>query len=142
MICDAGAHRHRRKHPLPMSADYRQTHSRALSYPLLSTEKTISRPMAYSGKNPLSRICLFNCRKSGTPYGKPETCHRHDPNHRHRRDHRPTYRPGSGAAYPHGRRQRTAGTAPSREWKEPSGKSTDTNGWQYCHWICSGGRWI
>lgn len=37
--------------------------------------------MAYSGKNPLSRICLFNCRKSGTPYGKPETCHRHDPNH-------------------------------------------------------------
>ena len=81
MVCDAGAHRHRRKHPLPMSADYRQTHSRALFYPLLSTEKTISRPMAYSGKNPLSRICLFNCRKSGTPHGKPEACHRHDPNH-------------------------------------------------------------
>ena len=30
----------------------------------------------------------------------------------------------------------------SREWKEPSGKSTDTSGSQCCHWICSGGRWI
>ena len=62
MVCDAGANRHRREHPLPMSAADKQRYTETLLYSLLSTEETISRQMAYPGKNPLSRVCLFNCR--------------------------------------------------------------------------------
>lgn len=65
MVCDAGAHRHRRKHPLSVSAVNKQQCLRTLLYPILPTEETISGRMAYPGKNPLSRVCLFNCRKSG-----------------------------------------------------------------------------
>jgi len=65
VVCDAGANRHRREHPLPMSAAHKQQYTKTLLYSLLSTEETISRQMAYPGKNPLSRVCLFNCRKSG-----------------------------------------------------------------------------
>ena len=54
MVCDAGANRHRREHPLPMSADDKQRYTKTLLYSLLSTEETISRQMAYPGKNPLS----------------------------------------------------------------------------------------
>ena len=61
MVCDAGANRHRREHPLPMSAADKQRYTETLLYSLLSTEETISRQMAYPGKNPLSRVCLFNC---------------------------------------------------------------------------------
>ena len=60
MVCDAGANRHRREHPLPMSAADKQRYTETLLYSLLSTEETISRQMAYPGKNPLSRVCLFN----------------------------------------------------------------------------------
>ena len=60
MVCDAGANRHRREHPLPMSAAHKQQYTKTLLYSLLSTEETISRQMAYPGKNPLSRVCLFN----------------------------------------------------------------------------------
>lgn len=59
MVCDAGANRHRREHPLPMSAADKQRYTETLLYSLLSTEETISRQMAYPGKNPLSRVCLF-----------------------------------------------------------------------------------
>ena len=65
MVCDAGANRHRREHPLSMSADDKQRYTETLLYSLLSTEETISRQMAYPGKNSLSRVCLFNCPKSG-----------------------------------------------------------------------------
>lgn len=54
MVCDAGANRHRREHPLPMSAAHKQRYTETLLYSLLSTEETISRQMAYPGKNPLS----------------------------------------------------------------------------------------
>ena len=54
VVCDAGANRHRREHPLPMSADDKQRYTKTLLYSLLSTEETISRQMAYPGKNPLS----------------------------------------------------------------------------------------
>ncbi len=53
MVCDAGAHRHRRKHPLSMPAVNKQRHFRTLLYSILSTEEKISRRMAYPGKNPL-----------------------------------------------------------------------------------------
>lgn len=59
MVCDAGAHRHRRKHPLSVSAVNKQQCLRTLLYPILPTEETISGRMAYPGKNPLSRVCLF-----------------------------------------------------------------------------------
>ena len=59
MVCDAGANRHRREHPLPMSAAHKQRYTETLLYSLLSTEETISRQMAYPGKNPLSRVCLL-----------------------------------------------------------------------------------
>ena len=65
VVCDAGAHRHRRKHPLSVSAVNKQQCLRTLLYPILPTEETISGRMAYPGKNPLSRVCLFNCSKSG-----------------------------------------------------------------------------
>ena len=65
VVCDAGAHRHRRKHPLSVSAVNKQQCFRTLLYPILPTEETISGRMAYPGKNPLSRVCLFNCSKSG-----------------------------------------------------------------------------
>ena len=53
VVCDAGANRHRREHPLPMSAADKQRYTETLLYSLLSTEETISRQMAYPGKNPL-----------------------------------------------------------------------------------------
>ena len=59
VVCDAGAHRHRRKHPLSVSAVNKQQCFRTLLYPILPTEETISGRMAYPGKNPLSRVCLF-----------------------------------------------------------------------------------
>ena len=62
VVCDAGAHRHRRKHPLSVSAVNKQQCLRTLLYPILPTEETISGRMAYPGKNSLSRVCLFNCR--------------------------------------------------------------------------------
>lgn len=65
MVCDASAHRHRRKHPLSVSAVNKQQCLRTLLYPILPTEETISGRMAYPGKNPLSRVCLFNYPKSG-----------------------------------------------------------------------------
>ena len=43
MVCDAGANRHRREHPLPMSAADKQRYTETLLYSLLSTEETISR---------------------------------------------------------------------------------------------------
>lgn len=43
MVCDAGANRHRREHPLPMSAAHKQRYTETLLYSLLSTEETISR---------------------------------------------------------------------------------------------------
>ena len=55
----AGANRHRREHLLPVSADDKQRYIETLLYSLLSTEETISRQMAYPGKNPLSRVCLL-----------------------------------------------------------------------------------
>ena len=60
VVCDASAHRHRRKHPLSVSAVNKQQCLRTLLYPILPTEETISGRMAYPGKNPLSRVCLFN----------------------------------------------------------------------------------
>lgn len=42
VVCDAGAHRHRRKHPLSVSAVNKQQCLRTLLYPILSTEETIS----------------------------------------------------------------------------------------------------
>ena len=51
MVCDAGAHRHRREHPLPVSAVNKQQCLRTLLYPILPTEETISGRMAYPGKN-------------------------------------------------------------------------------------------
>lgn len=42
MVCDAGAHRHRRKHPLSVSAVNKQQCLRTLLYPILPTEETIS----------------------------------------------------------------------------------------------------
>lgn len=59
VVCDAGAHRHRRKHPLSVSAVNKQQCLRTLLYPILPTEETISGRMAYPGKNPLSRVCFF-----------------------------------------------------------------------------------
>ena len=59
VVCDAGAHRYRRKHPLSVSAVNKQQCLRTLLYPILPTEETISGRMAYPGKNPLSRVCLF-----------------------------------------------------------------------------------
>lgn len=59
MVCDAGANRHRREHPLPMSAAHKQRYTETLLYSLLSTEETISRQMAYPGKNPLSRYVFL-----------------------------------------------------------------------------------
>lgn len=59
MVCDAGAHRHRRKHPLSVSAVNKQQCLRTLLYPILPTEETISGRMAYPGKNPLSRVCFL-----------------------------------------------------------------------------------
>ena len=53
VVCDAGAHRHRRKHPLSVSAVNKQQCLRTLFYPILPTEETISGRMAYPGKNPL-----------------------------------------------------------------------------------------
>lgn len=51
VVCDAGAHRHRRKHPLSVSAVNKQQCFRTLLYPILPTEETISGRMAYPGKN-------------------------------------------------------------------------------------------
>ena len=59
MVCDASAHRHRRKHPLSVSAVNKQQCLRTLLYPILPTEETISGRMAYPGKNSLSRVCLL-----------------------------------------------------------------------------------
>lgn len=59
MVCDASAHRHRRKHPLSVSAVNKQQCLRTLLYPILPTEETISGRMAYPGKNPLSRVFLI-----------------------------------------------------------------------------------
>lgn len=42
MVCDAGAHRHRRKHPLSVSAVNKLQCLRTLLYPILPTEETIS----------------------------------------------------------------------------------------------------
>lgn len=42
VVCDAGAHRHRRKHPLSVSAVNKQQCLRTLLYPILPTEETIS----------------------------------------------------------------------------------------------------
>lgn len=42
VVCDAGAHRHRRKHPLSVSAVNKQQCFRTLLYPILPTEETIS----------------------------------------------------------------------------------------------------
>lgn len=78
MVCDAGAHRHRRKHPLSVSAVNKQQCLRTLLYPILPTEETISGRMAYPGKNPLSRVCLFNCRKSGKTGKWTQESHRID----------------------------------------------------------------
>lgn len=78
MVCDAGAHRHRREHPLPVSAVNKQQCLRTLLYPILPTEETISGRMAYPGKNPLSRVCLFNCSKSGMSVRKSQKSHRND----------------------------------------------------------------
>ena len=39
--------------------------SNVLERCFIPTEETISGRMAYPGKNPLSRVCLFNCSKSG-----------------------------------------------------------------------------
>ena len=50
MVCDAGANRHRREHPLPMSAAHKQQYTKTLLYSLLSTEETISRQKAYPGR--------------------------------------------------------------------------------------------
>ena len=47
MVCDASAHRHRRKHPLSVSAVNKQQCLRTLLYPILPTEETISGRMAY-----------------------------------------------------------------------------------------------
>lgn len=47
VVCDAGAHRHRRKHPLSVSAVNKQQCFRTLLYPILPTEETISGRMAY-----------------------------------------------------------------------------------------------
>ena len=41
MVCDASAHRHRRKHPLSVSAVNKQQCLRTLLYPILPTEETI-----------------------------------------------------------------------------------------------------
>ena len=49
VVCDAGAHRHRRKHPLSVSAVNKQQCFRTLLYPILPTEETISGRMAYPG---------------------------------------------------------------------------------------------
>ena len=46
VVCDAGAHRHRRKHPLSVSAVNKQQCFRTLLYPILPTEETISGRMA------------------------------------------------------------------------------------------------
>ena len=59
VVCDAGAHRHRRKHPLSVSAVNKQQCFRTLLYPILPTEETISGRMAYPGKNPLSRYVFL-----------------------------------------------------------------------------------
>lgn len=45
MVCDAGANRHRREHPLPMSAADKQRYTETLLYSLLSTEETIFRQL-------------------------------------------------------------------------------------------------
>ena len=47
VVCDAGAHRYRRKHPLSVSAVNKQQCLRTLLYPILPTEETISGRMAY-----------------------------------------------------------------------------------------------
>ena len=67
-----------REHPLPVSAVNKQQCLRTLLYPILPTEETISGRMAYPGKNPLSRVCLFNCSKSGMSVRKSQKSHRND----------------------------------------------------------------
>ena len=58
---------------------------RCFIYPILPTEETISGRMAYPGKNPLSRVCLFNCRKSGKTGKWTQESHRTDEADRNRR---------------------------------------------------------
>lgn len=74
-----------RKHPLSVSAVNKQQCLRTLLYPILPTEETISGRMAYPGKNPLSRVCLFNCRKSGKTGKWTQESHRTDEADRNRR---------------------------------------------------------
>lgn len=67
------------------SAVNKQQCLRTLLYPILPTEETISGRMAYPGKNPLSRVCLFNCRKSGKTGKWTQESHRTDEADRNRR---------------------------------------------------------
>lgn len=92
-----------------MSAVNKQQCFRTLLYPILPTEETISGRMAYPGKNPLSRVCLFNCPKSGMSGKWTQKGYRADETDWNRRSDCPTGAGRSRTAYENRHRQTACG---------------------------------